>query len=62
MVAYSGCQKNVPIEGRFSVTTPYAAVHFPEHHYDKRYKRPRGLLERILNCKPDDQEAKIATI
>jgi hypothetical protein len=36
---YSGCQKNVPIAGRFFVTTTYAAIIFPEHIYDKRYKR-----------------------
>jgi len=35
---YRGCQKNVPIAGRFSATTPYAAILFPGHYYDKRYK------------------------
>jgi len=36
---YRGCQKNVPIEDRFSATNPYAAILFSEHYYDKRYKR-----------------------
>jgi len=35
---YRACQKNVPIEGRFSATDPYAAILFSEHFYDKRYK------------------------
>ena len=35
---YRGCQKNVPIEDRFSATTPYAAILFSEHYYGKRYK------------------------
>ena len=34
---YRGCQKNVPIEDRFSATNPYAAILFSEHYYDKRY-------------------------
>ena len=34
---YRGCQKNVPIEDLFSATTPYAAILFSEHYYDKRY-------------------------
>ena len=34
---YRGCQKNVPIEDRFSATNPYAAIIFSEHYYDKRY-------------------------
>jgi hypothetical protein len=25
-MSYSGCQKNVPIEGAFFATTPYAAI------------------------------------
>jgi len=29
--SYSGCQKNVPIEKHFSVTTLYAAILFSEH-------------------------------
>ena len=37
-VFYRGCQKNVPIEDLFSATTPYAAILFSEHYYDKRYK------------------------
>jgi len=36
---YRGCQKNDPIEGRFSATNPYAAILFSEHYYGKRYKR-----------------------
>ena len=36
-VVYRGCQKNVPIKDRFSVTNPYAAILFSEHYYDKRY-------------------------
>jgi len=35
---YRGCQKNVPIEDRFSATNPYTAIIFSEHYYDKRYK------------------------
>ena len=34
---YRGCQKNVPIEDRFSATNPYTAIIFSEHYYDKRY-------------------------
>jgi len=34
---YRGCQKNVPIEDRFSATNPYAAILFSEHYYGKRY-------------------------
>jgi len=37
---YRGCQKNVPIEDRFSATNPYAAI-LSEHYYDKRYKTLR---------------------
>ncbi len=29
---YRGCQKNVPIEDRFSATNPYAAILFSEHY------------------------------
>ena len=36
---YRGCQKNVPIEDRFSATNPYTAIIFSEHYYDKRYKQ-----------------------
>ena len=36
--AYRGCQRNVPIEDRFSATNPYTAILFSEHYYDKRYK------------------------
>jgi hypothetical protein len=36
--SYRGCQKNVPIEDRFSATNPYTAIIFSEHYYDKRYK------------------------
>jgi len=36
---YRDCQKNVPIEDRFSATTPYAAILFSEHYYGKRYKK-----------------------
>ena len=39
METYRGCQKNVPIEGRFSATNPYAAILFSEHYYDKWYKQ-----------------------
>ncbi len=35
---YRGCQKNVPIEDRFSATNPYTAIIFSEHYYDKRYR------------------------
>ena len=42
VVAYRGCQKNVPIEDLFSATTPYAAILFSEHYYDKRYKKTKG--------------------
>jgi len=35
---YRDCQKNVPIEDRFSATTPYAAILYSEHYYGKRYK------------------------
>jgi hypothetical protein len=35
---YRDCQKNVPIEDRFSATNPYAAILFLEHYCDKRYK------------------------
>ena len=38
---YRGCQKNVPIEDRFSATNPYAAIIFSEHYYDKRYNAGR---------------------
>ena len=31
-------RKTVPIEDLFSPTTPYAAILFSEHYYDKRYK------------------------
>ncbi|MDX2446509.1 MAG: hypothetical protein QNK29_04830, partial [Desulfobacterales bacterium] len=41
---YRGCQKNVPIEDRFSATNPYVAILFSEHYYDKRYK----IVETIL--------------
>jgi hypothetical protein len=34
---YRDCQKNVPIEDRFSATTPYAAILISEHYYGKRY-------------------------
>ena len=34
---YRDCQKNVPIEDRFSATNPYTAIIFSEHYYDKRY-------------------------
>jgi hypothetical protein len=37
-VLYRACQKNVPIEDRFSAANPYAAILFSEHYYDKRYK------------------------
>ncbi len=37
-MTYRGCQKNVPIEDRFSAANPYAAILFSEHYYDKRYK------------------------
>ena len=37
-MVYRGCQKNVPIEDRFSATNPYTAIIFSEHYYDKRYK------------------------
>jgi len=39
---YRGCQKNIPVENRFSATNPYAAILFPEHIYDKRYKSNLG--------------------
>ena len=42
MEFYRGCQKNVPIEDRFSATNPYAAILFSEHDYDKRYKNESG--------------------
>ncbi len=46
---YRGCQKNVPIEDRFSATNPYTAIIFSEHYYDKRYKaRDRLELTKIL--------------
>jgi hypothetical protein len=35
---YSGCQNNVPIGGRYFVTTTYAAAFFAEYFYDMRYK------------------------
>ena len=35
---YRDCQKNVPIEDRFSATNPYVAILFSERYYDKRYK------------------------
>jgi len=34
---YSGCQKNVPIAGRFFATTLMPPSFFSEHYYDKRY-------------------------
>ncbi len=46
-MAYRGCQKNVPIEDRFSVTNPYAAILFSEHYYDKRYKTRRVPWTRV---------------
>ena len=38
ILIYRDCQKNVPIEDRFSATTPYAAILFLQRYYDKRYK------------------------
>jgi hypothetical protein len=35
---YSGCQKNVPFDKRFFVTTTYAPSFIPEHLYGKGYK------------------------
>ncbi len=40
---YRGCQKNVPIEDRFSATNPYATILFSEHYYDNRYKSDARL-------------------
>jgi hypothetical protein len=37
-VCYRDCQKNVPIEDRFSATTPYAAILFSERYYDNSYR------------------------
>ncbi len=46
---YRGCQKNVPIEDRFSATNPYTAIIFSEHYYDKRYNCPQiGLVFKTL--------------
>ena len=43
---YRGCHKNVPIEDRFYVTNPSAAILFSEHYYDKRYNlNLRGTTE-----------------
>jgi hypothetical protein len=47
-LAYRGCQKNVPIEDRFSVTNPYAAILFSEHYYDKRYNEKIPVSERTI--------------
>ncbi|CAB5162373.1 hypothetical protein D3OALGB2SA_5508 [Olavius algarvensis associated proteobacterium Delta 3] len=33
-----GCQKNVPIDGRFFVTFPNAAILISEQVYDKRFR------------------------
>jgi hypothetical protein len=41
---YSGCQKNVPISGRFFATTFYAAILFSERDYDKRYNPARSEI------------------
>jgi hypothetical protein len=41
---YSGCQKNVPISGRFFATNAYAAILFAERNYDKRYNRENDTL------------------
>jgi hypothetical protein len=35
---YSGCQKNVPFDKRFFVTTTYAPSFIAEHFYGKGYK------------------------
>jgi hypothetical protein len=45
--AYSGCQNNVPIVGRYFVTTTYAAIFFSENDYDKRYNFSGRQLERF---------------
>ena len=34
---YSGCQKNVPFDKRFFVTTTYAPSFIAEHFYGKGY-------------------------
>jgi hypothetical protein len=41
-VWYRGCQKNVPIEDRFSVTNPYAAILFSEQYSDNSYNIKKG--------------------
>ena len=46
---YRGCQKNVPIEDRFSATNLYTAIIFSEHYYDKRYKMPEPAWGRPWN-------------
>jgi hypothetical protein len=38
--ADNGCQKIVPISGRFFATTAYAAILFSKRNYAKRYKLP----------------------
>jgi len=48
---YRGCQKNVPIEDRFSATNPYTAIIFSEHYYDKRYnwlKQRKSPLDKPI--------------
>jgi len=47
---YRGCQKNVPIEDRFSATNPYTAIIFSEHYYDKRYRIYHTI--NVVNINP----------
>ena len=59
MPDYRGCQKNVPIEDLFSAATPYAAILFSEHYYDKRYKYER---KRYCRYKEKIMEAKVLLV
>ena len=43
---YSGCQKNVPFDKRFFVTTTYAPSFIAEHFYGKGYIRESGIKRR----------------
>jgi hypothetical protein len=54
---YSGCQNNVPIGGRYFVTTTYAASFFSEYFYDMRYNcriNKFGLTENGVDDKMAD--------
>jgi hypothetical protein len=44
---YSGCQKNLPIAGRFFCDNAYTATLFTEHYDDKRYNMKKGDTFRV---------------